>query len=230
MLLHGLSDLNCSCCSRVKFLLLCIVTPRTKIVVCETSPRGSHHPPPPHSSSHDRRMSHFLSVHCVRGRFLSVSVPACLHLLQRTLWNCVCVSADKAWHKGVAWFPSLINEPRAAEHISLLLLLLLVECFHGHGRAARLHSIKSPLRDQTLCEASHPRCSVTLEHWAMKVDFNWARGQMLWHTCIYLLAWLGAPATLSPPGTEILFQFFRLFSCRGSTGFPVPSHDKTSHD
>lgn len=43
--------------------------------------------------------------------------------------------------------PSLINEPRAAEHIALLLLLL--KCFHRHAQSASLHSVKFPLWDES---------------------------------------------------------------------------------
>lgn len=66
-----------------------------------------------------------------------------LALVGKQRVHAACVCAADVWSRRVAWFPSLINGPRAAEHI--VLLLCLTVSIDTHMQAVRPRTGKVPL-------------------------------------------------------------------------------------
>lgn len=95
---------------------------------------------------HDKRLLHFLNAHCAVPCF----VCTCMIALVRGL--CVRVKVCSTESGELCGPFSLINEPRASEHIALLLL----QCFHRHTQSASLRSVKFPLWNESHIEPPLP--------------------------------------------------------------------------
>lgn len=99
----------------------------------------------------------------------------CLPAHDRTCWEEFvsfvrrCATAAEAWNRGVVCFLSLIDEPRAAEHVALLLR----NCFCRLTQAISLRSVTFTLWDESHIELStfFPVCVV--RHRQIEI-FTWA--------------------------------------------------------